>query len=227
MESSPHSTPLSRRLSAAIFTSLILALSISPLAADTYRWKDKNGEIHYGESVPAEYADQPYDVLNNQGIVIRHIEDTTKAIDTEAEKIPKKKERGPLISEEERQIQSDRLLVIRYSSEEEILKALELEVAQLGYDSKVINQSYESTGIAIRSQISQVADQQRAGQQVSAEQQKEIDHLYARRAQDEKKKSAMQQREERIRARYAAELERYRFLTSGNEQDEQEPTDKG
>jgi hypothetical protein len=132
-----------------------------------------------------------------------------------------------LISEEERQIQSDRLLVIRYASEEEILKARELELAQLGYDTKVINQSYESTGAAIRHQISQAADQQRAGQAVSAEQRKEIDQLYARRAQDEKKRAAMTEREERIRARYDAELERYRYLTSGDEENAQEPTDKG
>ncbi len=219
--------PLTRPGTTAILAAVVLALTVTSLAADTYRWKDKDGEIHYGESVPAEYADQPYDVLNNQGIVIRHVVDTTAAVDIVAEEKPKKKERGPLISEEERQIQSDRLLLVRYSSEEDILKALELEVSQLGYDTKVINQSYLSTGEAIRSQISQAADQQRAGQTISAEQQKEIDQLYARRAQDKYKQSAIKEREKRIRDRYAAELERYRYLTTENAEDNQEPTDRG
>jgi len=227
MESSLNIKPLSRAGTAAILVAVVLSLSMTPLAADTYRWKDKNGEIHYGEAVPAEYADQPYDVLNKQGIVIRHVEDTSEAVDIEAEKTPQKKERAPLISEEERQIQSDRLLVIRYSSEADIQQALELELSQVGYDSKVINQSYESTGVAIRNQISQAADQQRAGQKITAEQQKEIDQLYARRSQDAKKKVAMKDREERIRARYAADLERYRYLTSEGAEDDQEPTDKG
>jgi len=211
---------------ATLLAAALLSLSVSPLVADTYRWKDKNGEIHYGAAVPAEYANQPYDILNDSGMVIEHVEDTTVTVEAMAEKKATKKEREPLISEEERQVQSDRLLVIRYSSEEEIVKALELEIAQLGYDNKVIKQSSESTAIAIRSQISQAADQQRAGQQISAEQEKEISQLYARYAQDEKRKAAMSDREEKIRARYQAELERYRYLTSDSEED-QEPTDQG
>jgi len=219
--------PLFRRRTAAILTTLLLVVSAAPLCADTYRWKDKNGEIHYGESVPPEYADQPYDVINKQGIVIKHVDDPTAVVETEEEKKPEKKEREPLISEEERQIQSDRLLVIRYSSEDDIQKQLELELAQVGYDKKVIRQSLESTSAAIRSQIGQAADQQRAGQAVTAAQQSEIDKLYARLAQDKTQLTANEQREDRIRARYAADLERYRFLTSESEENEQQPADKG
>ncbi len=227
MESSLNIKPSTLAGTAALLAAVVLLLSVTPLAAETYRWKDKDGKTHYGEAVPAEYADQPYDVLNNQGIVIRHVEDTTASVDAMSEEEPEKKEREPLISAEERQVQTDRLLVIRYSSEEEIIKALDLELAQLGYDTKVIQQSLESTDVAIRSQISQAADQQRAGQQISAEQQQEIEQLYARRASDEKQQNAMQARKERIRARYTAELERYRFLSSGSEEDQQEPGDKG
>ena len=227
MESRLHSAPWTRFVTNAILGAALLTLAAGPLGAETYRWKDKNGEIHYGEAVPAEYADQPYDVLNDAGIVIEHVEDTTVLVDVQANTKDEKKERAPLISEEERRIQSDRLLVIRYASEAEIVKARELELAQLGYDNKVINQSYESTGVAIRNQISQAADQQRAGQQVSAEQQKEIAQLYARRAQDEIKRTSMQQREERIRARYDEEIERYRYLTSPSEEKTEEATDKG
>lgn len=205
---------------------LIIGLSATSLAADTYRWKDKNGKTHYGAAVPAEYADQPYDILNNAGIVIEHVEDTSIPLEVRAEeKI--KKGREPLISEETRQIQSDKLLVIRYSSEEDILKAQELEISQLGYDTKVVNQSYESTTAAIRSQIKEAADQQRSGQNISPETQKKIDQLYARQAQDKKRREAMANREAQIRLRYQAEIERYRFLTSENEEDDVAVTDQG
>jgi len=205
----------------AILIAGIFGLSVTSLAADSYRWKDKDGKTHYGAVVPAEYADQPYDILNNAGMVIEHVEDTSIPLEVIAEK-KIQKERAPLISEETRQIQTDRLLVIRYSSEEEILKALEMEVAQLSYDTNVINKDYADTTIAIRDQISQAANQQRAGQQVSAEQQKEIDQLYARHVQDEKKRSVMSSRESRIRDRYQAELERYRYLTTESEESDQE-----
>ena len=217
MESSRHIT--------AILIAGIFSLSVTSLAADTYRWKDKDGKTHYGAAVPAEYADQPYDVLNNAGIVIDHVEDTSVPIEVRVEQ--KIQERAPLISEEERARQSDRLLVVQYRSEEEILQALELEIAQLGYDTRIINQSYESTNAAFREQIRQAADQQRANQPIGPDQQKSIDKLYTRRASDEKKQAVMARREERIRNRYQADLERYRFLTSEVEADSEEPQDQG
>ena len=210
---------------AAVIIAGCLCLSMSSAIADTYRWKDKDGKTHYGAAVPAEYADQPYDVLNSAGMVIEHVEDTSMPMEVRTEK--KAKEREPLISKAERRIQSDRLLVIQYDSEEDINKALELEISQLSYDNRLINQSYESTSTAIRNQIRQAADQQRANQQITADQQKEIDKLYARRTRDDQKRSAMIKRENRIRARFQADLERYRFLTEDPEEIEEEPADQG
>lgn len=218
--------PVCRVPGMAVLMAVIISLWVTSLSADTYRWKDKDGNVHYGEAVPAEYADQPYDIINKAGIVIEHIEDTSVPLEVVAEK-KDQKERAPLISEEQRQFQSDRLLVIRYGSEEEIIKALELEIAQLGYDTKVINQSYKSTTASIRNQISQAANRQRAGQKISAEQEKEISQLYARQAQDAQKKLLMSQREERIRARYQEDLDRYRYLTSEPDDSDQQATDQG
>ncbi len=226
MESNLYISPLSGRKIVVILVAMIISLSATSLAADTYRWKDKDGKVHYGEAVPAEYADQPYDILNKSGQVIEHVEDTTIPLEEIAEKKIKKK-RAPLISEETRQLQSDRLLVIRYASEEEILTAMELELAQLGYDTKVINQSYESTTTAIRAEIRQAADQQRAGQQVSQKTQQDIIQLYARQAQDEKRRSVLANREARIRARFQADIDRYRYVTGKNEESDQAPTDQG
>ncbi len=210
----------------AVLIAGILALLAASVSAESYRWKDKDGKIHYGAAVPAEYRDHPYDILDNSGRVIEHVEDTSVPLEVIAEKkIAKKRE--PLISDEQRRLQSDRLLVIRYSSEEEINNALELEIAQLGYDTKVINQSYDSTTTAIRNQISQAADQQRAGMQISAEQQKEIDQLYARLSRDIRKRAAMTKRENRIRARFEAELDRYIYLTSDDEEVDPEQADQG
>lgn len=226
MEFNLHITPVSGRKIVAILIAGIISLVATSVAAETFRWKDKDGKTHYGAAVPAEYADQPYDILNNAGMVIEHIEDTTIPLEVIVKK-KIKKGREPLISAETRRIQSDKLLVIRYSSEEEILEAQELELAQLGYDTKVINQSHQSTTTAIRSQISKAADQQRAGQQISQETQQEIDQLYARQAQDEKRRAVITNRATQIRARYQAEIERYRYLTTESDKIDQAPTDQG
>ena len=225
MEFSPLSATAFRPGIVLVLIAGVFSLWVGPLAADTYRWKDKDGKVHYGAAVPAEYADQPYDVLNSAGIVIDHVEDTSIPLEVLAEE--KIQERQPLISEEERRRQSDRLLVIQYRSEDDITEALEQEIAQLGYDSRLINQSYDAANTAIRDQIKQAADQQRANQPISAEQQQGIDKLYARRARDEQKIATLNKRENRIRARFQANLDRYRFLTSEKKDVDQAQTDQG
>ena len=196
-------------------------LLASSVSADTYRWKDKDGKTHYGAAVPAEFADQPYDVLNSAGMVIDHIEDTREPLEVRAERIVK--ERAPLISDSERQLQSDRLLVIQYSSEEAILKALELEIAQLGYDSKIIHQSFDSTKVAIKDHVRVAADQQRSGKPIVKKQQQGIDKLYRRLDRDTKRIAALDNREARIRARFQSDLDRYKMLTAVDKASEEEP----
>ncbi|MGD9264171.1 MAG: DUF4124 domain-containing protein [Lysobacterales bacterium] len=194
----------------------VLILTATALAADTYRWKDKDGNIHYGEAVPAEYADQPYDVINDAGMVIEHVEDTTVP-EAVREQEKEEEERKPLISEEERARQYDRLLVIQYNSEDEIIAALENEVAQLGYDRDIIEQSNVSTVKAIRQHIRQAANKQRANLPLDEELQHNIERLYARLDADAEKSRALDRREAQIRERFNKDLERYRYLTSEDE----------
>ena len=124
MESNFRTTPW------VIASILITAasLAVTSASAETYRWKDENGKVYYGAVVPAKYANQPYDVLNDAGLVIEHVENATIPLEVKVEEeITGKK---PLISDEERQIQTDRLLLVQYKSEEEIQTALELEIAK-------------------------------------------------------------------------------------------------
>jgi hypothetical protein len=226
MESNPHIMLFFRVRFVAILIAGICSLAVTPLAADSYRWKDKDGKIHYGAAVPAEYADQPYDIINDAGLVIEHVDNTSLPLEVIAEEQIQEEE-AQLVSQDKRQMQFDRLLVIRYSSEEEIEKALELEISQLDYELNIIANSAEVTNTALREQISQAADRQRAGQQISADQQKSIDQLYARQVRDERRRLSMGKREDRIRARFEAELERYRYLTSEAENIDQKPADQG
>jgi hypothetical protein len=62
-----------------ISTVVAASLAVLPArAADTtghqsFSWVDKNGERHYGDSVPPEYAQSERRVLNNQGVEVQHV----------------------------------------------------------------------------------------------------------------------------------------------------------
>ena len=38
-----------------------------------YKWTDEQGVVHYGDSIPSQYAQSERDVLNGQGVAIGHV----------------------------------------------------------------------------------------------------------------------------------------------------------
>ncbi|HEY3729924.1 MAG TPA: DUF4124 domain-containing protein [Steroidobacteraceae bacterium] len=60
----------------ALGATAVAAAADNPSAApssQTYRWTDDKGVVHYGDSVPAEYAGKERAVLNNQGVEVGHV----------------------------------------------------------------------------------------------------------------------------------------------------------
>jgi len=47
-----------------------LALSVPAAAQKLYRWVDDKGVVHYGDSVPPEFANRDRNVLNQHGIAV-------------------------------------------------------------------------------------------------------------------------------------------------------------
>jgi len=120
-----------------LLTAMMLALLAGGAAAQSdkpqkklYRWVDRNGQVHYGDSVPAEYAEQDRDVLNKQGVRVGREEGTI----TPEEAAAKAAEDKAARDEQKRKLR-DRVLLQTYQSvkELEILRdhRLELVDAQL------------------------------------------------------------------------------------------------
>lgn len=200
------------------FTILAATLYTATASAETYRWVDKDGKTHFGSAVPAEYADLPYDVISKSGLVLRRVE--PNSVSPEVQAANEKKELETQKDTQSRQEQSDRLLLIKYQSEEAIEKALELELDQVGYDSMLINKSFANTNAAIIDKVRLAADQQRAGIAVSDAQTAELKKLYRALDIDKNKLAAMDSREEKVRAEFAAILVRYQELVKKYNDDE-------
>ena len=112
----------------------LLAGVAAGAASDTqkklYRWVDKNGQVHYSDSIPPEYAEQDRDVLNRHGIPVGHEEGLVTPEEARAKAAADKAAKDIQI-----QKQRDRTLLQVYQSVEEIEvlrdRRLELIEAQL------------------------------------------------------------------------------------------------
>ena len=107
-----------RRLLAAI--TVLSLVPLGHLAAQdngpkTYRWVDKDGVTHYGDSIPAEYAEIEREVVNKHGITVGVLHG--KKTEEELEEERRQQE---LREARELQRRADQALLATYLSVEEI-----------------------------------------------------------------------------------------------------------
>ena len=201
----------SKVFSRCVFTVLLNAtLLCASASAETYRWKDSAGELHYGSAVPSQYANQPYDIISESGLVIGHVDPAAQNPELVAAMEKEKAETAKALAA--RQAQSDRLLLIKYPTEEALLDAMEMEINQVGYDNRLIRTSYDNTNAAITDKVRLAADQQRSGMKVSKTQIADFDKLYRNLNIDRQKLAENGGREGEVRAEFSAVLQRYRDL---------------
>ena len=106
-----------------ILLTTIAVLTLLPLAAPAaeqvqrlYRWIDMEGVVHYGDSIPAEYADLERQIVNRHGITVGIM----RAKQTE-EEIAEEKRQDELRLKRELQRRQDQALLATYLSVDEIL----------------------------------------------------------------------------------------------------------
>ena len=97
----------------------MIAFAVSAGAAENdgryYTWKDADGQLHYGDSIPPEYSELKKQVVNDAGVVLDELEGKKSEAELAAE----------LRAEEERlrmetQLRADKALLATYLSVEEI-----------------------------------------------------------------------------------------------------------
>lgn len=99
--------------------------------APSYSWVDKNGERHYGDAVPPEYAQSERRVLNSEGVEVQHV-DAEKNADQRAEQLKRDQ------ALQQRQ-QHDNFLLTTYTSTKDIERLRDERLDQLDGQIKAAN----------------------------------------------------------------------------------------
>jgi len=118
-----------------IITIALVTLSSSVFARDeqkVYRWVDDDGNVYYGDSVPAEFAERPKEVLNEHGVIVQNLEGKKTAEQLEQERIE-----NEVRVAQELQIRADRALLATYLSVEEIIMHRDRRVELFQAQSRV------------------------------------------------------------------------------------------
>ncbi len=119
------------RLKLLVVVPLLLAMAQASAEQTLYRWVDDEGVVHYSDHVPQVYSSQDLDVLNSQGVAVRHVEGAATEEELAA------RARLAALGEAEavaalEQARSDKVLLDTYLSIEDIERLRDRRLGLLG-----------------------------------------------------------------------------------------------
>lgn len=107
------------------------AASQSGPSGPVYKWTDEKGVVHYGDSVPPEYAQGERSVLNSHGIEVGHVDGTNNANAVA--------ERARLAESTRLRAQHDQFLLSTYLSAKDIEQLRDERLGQIDGQIKASN----------------------------------------------------------------------------------------
>lgn len=129
---------------------LLLVLPLQAHSRDLYRYTNKEGNMVVDDRVPTEYANKGYEIINEDGIVLRIVPRELSGKELEQLSMAQQLEQVE-IAEKERLQKWDETLLLRYSTVEDIeasrdraLSDLRIRVSILKSNTRFLKQQVEN-----------------------------------------------------------------------------------
>jgi DNA repair exonuclease SbcCD ATPase subunit len=194
-----------------VIAALLSGLSQVALSRDLYRYYDGEGKMVIDYRVPAEYAGAGYEVLNEDGVVIKVVPREL----TEEEKQQRNAleiQQAEAEAEQERLRKWDESLLLRYSTIADIEDMRERSLRDLRIRVSILKSNRRSLKQQVENYQSQAADLERRGQEVDVDRLQAIEELQREIAATDRAIAERQREIQEVSAGYQADIERFAQL---------------
>lgn len=183
---------------------LCVAFSLSA-EAKLFKWVDKNGTTHYGETIPPEYADR-----DTKQIEKGRVKDRTDGFDTKMKDASKT---DPAVEKTAKEAKRrDEALINTYSNEKEIDLARDRNLLQIEARINSYTTMLKSAQTSLDDLHRESDTLTKQGRKIPDELTNEIAEAEALVAKRQKELDTNQKEKEAVKARYEADKLRYREL---------------
>ena len=187
------------------------SLFCSQPQANTYRWTDAQGNVHYGDQIPADDMDRAYSVINQQGIVIQNVEQTKTK-----EQLQEEKRQQAIRDKEQQAAQAralhDHILLDTYSTEQDIIDTRDRNIAMLDGLINVSQHKLETLDRELQKLTRSAAEMERQGKPASSDLHQDIANTQSQIDGENVFIRNQRLQQAQIREKFAADLIRYREL---------------
>jgi len=131
-----------------VITALVVLSSTAAAREEQklYKWTDADGNVYYSDSIPAEFAERPKEVLNDQGVAVQELEGKKTA-----EQLEQEKRENEVRVAQELQQRADQALLATYLSVEEIVMHRDRRVELFQAQSRVTELYLKNLGRRLES----------------------------------------------------------------------------
>lgn len=193
-------------------------LAEPPTPASHYRWKDASGVVHFSDTIPTSALGRGYDVVNNQGMVIRHVDREQTPAEREAAAAAATRAAAAKRAARQQSVQ-DAQLLSAYPTDKALEASQQAQLKQLQAEIATLQTNLRSQETSLTELLGHAADLEHAG--------KPIPPFINKRIADQRQtvnseRAALAGRNAdlaKARAASAAQLERYRELRAKQDKD--------
>ncbi len=181
-------------------------------AAKLYRWVDKQGKVHYSDTIPAEAAYHKriiYDKAQVRKLKVVEKPKTKEELAREARLAQLRKEEKRLLQE---QLAKDRALLRTYRSEEDLQLALKGQLNTIDARIRVLEANIRRLQTLLKSKIAKAAEMERNGREVPKALARNIASLRKQIQLAEAKIDHEAQAKESLQRKFVQDIERFRRL---------------
>jgi hypothetical protein len=206
---------------ALLHASMAALVSVSAIAAkhDTttpifhYRWHDAQGGLHYSDSIPPDAVRLGYDIVDDNGLLVRHVDREKTPAERAAEQAEAAKAAAAKRAADSQAL-ADRQLLAAYPSETELREAHHARLAQMQQTIDTTQQNLRSQEQNLAELLAHAADLERSGKPVPAALRKRLADQRQSVADERNEVAHLQAQREDTAKQLDAELQRYRTLSA-------------
>lgn len=207
-----------RRTVLLLLPALLLAASaVTPVRATDntsavhYRWKDTAGVVHFSDTIPASALAGGYDVVNNDGRVVRHI--ARELTPTERKAAAAEAARAAAVKRAaQQQSLQDTQMLSAYPTDKDLQQAQQAQLQQIQTDIATLQTNLRSQESTLTDLLAHAADLEHSGQPIPAGVTQRISEQ--RESVSQERNALVQRRADLAHAqtKFAVQLQHYRAL---------------
>lgn len=183
-----------------------------------FKWKDAQGNLHIEDSIPPADAKLGYDVVNAQGILVRHVERQKTPEELAQAKLDAEKAEAAKKAASQ-QSSRDAQMLAAYPNEDELKKAQDSQLALIAQNIDTATAGIQSQEKSLSEMLAHAGELERNGTTVPLSVKKQIDALKSGIAEQKRVLAKREQERTAMQQQFESEMGHYREIKS--KQDEQ------